>query len=73
MNTNKNNLQVPATKSISRNPLTDKYEQIFPEDEIVNGQTVVILHWSNALDTYVIIPGASYHTMTDKGLILQSS
>ena len=71
MNINKNNLEVAGTKSISRNPLTGKYEEIFEEDEIAIGQTVVILHWSNGLDKYVVIPGASYYTMTANGLVLQ--
>jgi hypothetical protein len=73
MNRNSNNIEMTGTKMISRNPITRKYEEVFPEDEIVTGQTVVILHWSNALDKYVVIPGASYHTMTANGLVLQES
>jgi len=71
MNRNSNNLEVPATKAISRNPITRRYEEVFPEDEIINGQTVVILHWSNTLNTYVVIPGASYHIMTANGLVIK--
>ena len=71
MNINSNNLQVPATKAVSRNPITRKYEQVNAEDEILNGQTVVILHWSNNANSYVVIPGASYHTMTANGLVIK--
>ena len=70
MNVNNNNIEMKATKTICRNPLTAQYEEVFPEDEITNGETVIIMYWSNTTQHYEAIPGASYYTVTANGLQL---
>lgn len=49
------------------NPMTRKYETLNDEDELVIGQTAIIMHWCGRQGRYVTIPDASIVKKTSSG------
>lgn len=41
------------TIQVAFNPITRKYEQVFPEDEAY--ETSITMYWSGAVDKYIFV------------------
>ena len=55
--TTKTRLSKPqqTRRFVAFNPLTRRWEQAFPEDEVI-GSTAITQYWSGALERWVTIP-----------------
>lgn len=47
--------QMPATKKVAFNPITRRYEEVYPESEL-GDEPVITMYWCRAAGCYVTIP-----------------
>jgi hypothetical protein len=52
-----NDCEMPATKTVCFNPLTRRYEEVWPESETLDAE-IITMYWNASAGMYMTIPGS---------------